>query len=130
MYELSVESEFCAAHALTISGVREQVHGHNWHVTVTIAGDNLDPDGLLCDFHTVEDVLKAVIEPFENADLNAVPPFDRLNPTAEHVARHIAREMAHRLNDSLAPFAQVAAVRVTEARGCSATHRTSPKAST
>ncbi len=128
MYELSVESEFCAAHAPTISGVREQVHGHNWHVTVTIAGDKLDHDGLLCDFHTVEAVLKAVIKPFENADLNAVPSFDRLNQTAEHVARHKAREMDHPLNDSLAPFARVAAVRVTEARGCIATHRTSPKA--
>jgi 6-pyruvoyltetrahydropterin/6-carboxytetrahydropterin synthase len=123
MYELTVDAEFCAAHALTISGVREEVHGHNWRVTVTIAGETLDPDGLLCDFHTVEDVLAAVIEPFDNRDLNAVAPFDRLNPSAEHVARHIAREMAHRLDHTLAPFARIAAVRVTEARGCAATYR-------
>lgn len=123
MYELTIESEFCAAHALTISGVREEVHGHNWHVTVSIGGENLDPDGLLCDFHTAEEVLAAVIEPFHNRDLNKVPPFDGLNPSAEHVARHIAREMSHRLDPSLSPFARVLWARVTEAARCTATYR-------
>lgn len=128
MYELTIESEFCAAHALTISGVREEVHGHNWHVTVAIGGEDLDPDGLLCDFHTAEEVLAAVIEPFNNRDLNAVAPFDRLNPSAEHVARHIAREMSHHLDQSLAPFARVLWARVTEAPKCTATYRMPPKA--
>lgn len=128
MYELTVEDEFCAAHALTISGVREEVHGHNWRVCVAVGGENLDPDGLLCDFHTVEEVLGAVIEPFNNRDLNSVAPFDRLNPSAEHVARYIAREMSHRLDQSLAPFARVLWARVTEARGCTATYRVPTKA--
>src|SRR5690606_34763268 len=30
MYELKVQREFCAAHALMIKGQREPVHGHNW----------------------------------------------------------------------------------------------------
>ena len=128
MYELTVEDEFCAAHALTISGVREEVHGHNWRVCVAVGGENLDPDGLLCDFHTVEEVLAAAIEPFNNRDLNSVAPFDRLNPSAEHVARYIAREMSHRLDQSLAPFARVLWARVTEARGCTATYRVPTKA--
>jgi 6-pyruvoyltetrahydropterin/6-carboxytetrahydropterin synthase len=128
MYELTIEDEFCAAHALTISGVREEVHGHNWRVCVAVGGENLDPDGLLCDFHTVEEVLAAVVEPFNNRDLNSVAPFDRLNPSAEHVARYIAREMSHRLDQSLAPFARVLWARVTEARGCTATYRVPTKA--
>ena len=46
MYELSVESEFCAAHALLIKGVREPVHGHNFRVTLTLEAPSLDADAL------------------------------------------------------------------------------------
>lgn len=123
MYELTVESEFCAAHALVIGGEREVVHGHNWHVTVCVAGPALDGDGLLCDFHQVEKVLGEVIGPFRNANLNLVPPFDRENPSAENVARHVGVELSLRLGPALPPHAGVAWVRVTEATGCAATFR-------
>lgn len=120
MFELTVQSEFCAAHALTISGVRETTHGHNWRVEVVIRGSTLDADGLLCDFHTVEAMLEQVIEPFQNADLNRVEPFLTLNPTAENVAKHIAVSLAELLDSSLAPHARVGGVSVTEAPGCKA----------
>lgn len=120
MFELSVQSEFCAAHALIISGVRETTHGHNWRVEVGIVGSTLDADGLLCDFHTAEAMLEQVIDPFQNADLNRVQPFTTLNPTAENVARHIAQRLVELLDDSLAPHAHVGWVSVTEAPGCKA----------
>ena len=123
MYEITVDREFCAAHALEIQGAREPVHGHNFRVTVTIAGDRLDSDGRLCDFHTVEAVLAEICDPFVNANLNETAPFDRVNPTAELIARHIGDEMASRLDDALAPAARVGAVRVTEATGCAAVYR-------
>lgn len=125
MFEVSVHHEFCAAHALSIAGQRETLHGHNWRVTVRVAGDTLDHDGLLCDFHTVEAVLHDVTEPFQNANLNDVPPFvSGLNPSAEHVARYIATELGKALDGSLAPYARVASVSVTEAPGCVATYHT------
>jgi 6-pyruvoyltetrahydropterin/6-carboxytetrahydropterin synthase len=123
MYEITVDREFCAAHALEIQGTREPLHGHNFHVTVTIAGDKLDSDGLLCDFHTVNAVLKEVCRPFVNANLNETSPFDRVNPTAELIARHIGDQMVNLLEEALAPAARVAAVRVTETTGCAATYR-------
>ena len=87
MFEISIQREFCAAHALLIGGHREIMHGHNWRVTVVIAGGNLDADGLLCDFHTAEDVLSEVVGPFNNANLNECPPFvNGVNPSAEHIA--------------------------------------------
>src|SRR4051812_26313962 len=116
MFEISVETEFCAAHAILIAGSREQTHGHNWHVTVNLAGPALDSDGLLCDFHEVERSLAEVIAPFQNADLNRTPPFADLNPSAENVARHIAVSLDGRLR--LGGRASVRSVRVTEARGC------------
>src|SRR4051812_35540071 len=94
MYELSVEREFCAAHAITMAGQREPMHGHNWRVTVVVAGEKLDANGLLCDFHLIERQLDRVIGQVHNRTLNEIPPFDRINPTAEHVARHFADAVA------------------------------------
>jgi 6-pyruvoyltetrahydropterin/6-carboxytetrahydropterin synthase len=117
MFELRVRREFCAAHALTVRGVREPTHGHNWRVTVVVSGDRLDEDGLLCDFHEVEQQLNAIIAELHNQDLNAVSPFDAVNPTAEHVARHIGES----LNSVLPPGVTLARTAVTEAPGCEAT---------
>ncbi len=123
MFELSIESEFCAAHAIILRGEREPIHGHNWHVTVTLAGPTLDQDGLLCDFHAAEAALEAVIGPWKNADINTKAPFHQLNPSAENIARTIADQMRERLRTILPADARVAAVRVTEAPGCAATYR-------
>ena len=119
MFELTVEREFCAAHAIVMGGEREPVHGHNWRVLVTVAGPSLDDDGLLCDFHALERAVDEVIAPLHNRDLNAVAPFDRLNPTAEHVARHLANAVA----PALPAGVTIAAVSITEAPGCRATFR-------
>ena len=123
MYELTVEARFSAAHAIMIAGTREPLHGHDWLVTVTLAGRELDGDGLLCDFHTVEDTLKGIVRPFRSRNLNEVEPFTRVNPTAEHVARHIFEALHEALDAALAPHAAVVSVRVTESPGCAATYR-------
>jgi 6-pyruvoyltetrahydropterin/6-carboxytetrahydropterin synthase len=119
MYEISIEREFCAAHAIEMRGVQEPVHGHNWHVTAVLAGRDLDADGLLTDFHQLERQIDGILEPLHNADLNATPPFDAVNPTAEHVARYIAESLAEIVADG----ATVSRVSVTEAPGCTATYR-------
>jgi 6-pyruvoyltetrahydropterin/6-carboxytetrahydropterin synthase len=130
VYEVEVEGEFCAAHAILIKGEPEPLHGHNWRVRVTVAGANLDADGLLCDFHIVERALKTLIAAWNNRSLNEVEPFFvggrlRLNPTAEHVARAIADGLIADLRGKLPKggrSAAVTAVRVTEAPGCAATY--------
>jgi len=122
MYEIRVEHEFAAAHALSISGAREPVHGHNWRVTLTITGAALDDDGLLADFHTIEHALGEICAPFHNANLNETPPFDRVNPSAGLVARHIADALAEQLDPALAPHARVTSVTITEAPRCRATY--------
>jgi 6-pyruvoyltetrahydropterin/6-carboxytetrahydropterin synthase len=123
MFELTVETVFSAAHAIVIGGAREPVHGHDWRVTACIAGESVDEQGLLVDFHAVEEHLTGVIGPFRNADLNRTPPFDRVNPTAENVARHIATALSDRLGAGLRRGVRVAWVRVTEAPGCAVTYR-------
>lgn len=123
VYEITIEDEFCAAHAIVIRGEREPVHGHNWKVSVTVAGESVDRDGLLLDFHALEKAVREILSPFRNNDLNATPPFDRTNPTAELVAKHIG----DRVNEWLMPLykglLRANAVRVTEAPGCSVVYR-------
>lgn len=119
VFELIVQREFCAAHAIVMRGEREPVHGHNWRVEVAVAGETLDDDGLLCDFHVLERALDAVIEPFRNRNLNATPPFDAINPTAEHIAQHIGES----LTPSLPSGVSLTSVSITEAPGCRATYR-------
>ncbi|MBO6512530.1 MAG: 6-carboxytetrahydropterin synthase [Phycisphaerales bacterium] len=122
MFTIQVTHEFCAAHALHILGADEPIHGHNFVTTATIAGQTLDDDGLLCDFHTVQAQLIDICHPFTNQNLNDTPPFDSLNPTAELIAKHIADELAGRLDASLSPHAQVHSVTITEAPNCKATY--------
>jgi len=116
MFELEVRRIFSAAHALLLRGEREVLHGHDWQVDLTVATDGLDADELAFDFHQLERTLDEVLQPFQSANLNATPPFDRLNPSAEAVARHVAHEVARRLPTGV----RVQAVRVTEAPGCAA----------
>ena len=68
----------------------------------------------LCDFHLLERALDAIIGPLEGQDLNRTEPFDRLPPTAEHVADYIARNMSR----TLPPTVAMSRVDVTEAPGC------------
>lgn len=119
MYELTIESRFSAAHALTIAGQREPTHGHDFHVTVTVGGEALDGDGLLCDFHTLEEALVLITGRLHTRNLNETAPFDRINPTAELLARHIADELAPMLVGDL----RLVSVRVTEAPGCAAIYK-------
>lgn len=123
MFLIEVESEFSAAHAIAIRGERERIHGHNFRVTVAIAGERLDDDGLLCDFHEVERHLAEVVGPFKDGDLNGTPPFDRRNPTAERIAEHIAVSLSERLGCARRADLWIESVRVTEATGCAATCR-------
>jgi 6-pyruvoyltetrahydropterin/6-carboxytetrahydropterin synthase len=122
VYRIRVQGGFSAAHALLIGGERERLHGHDWRVTAIVAGPALDADGLLCDFHAVERALAVITTGFHNTNLNEQRPFiDRVNPSAENVARHIADRL--RASLTLPAGARLEAVRVTEAPGCEAEYR-------
>lgn len=135
VFQLEIQTHFSAAHAITMNGVVEPLHGHDWHVTAVIEGEQLDPDGLLVDFHWLQKELAAIIGPFQNQNLNDVEPFSLgVNPTAEHVAGHIGQSLSDRLEtwSQNQPkdgrhLPRLARVRVTEAVGCAAVFVVSPQ---
>ena len=116
-FDITIKSTFSAAHALRFNDSVEPLHGHDWRVTLSVGAVSLDDLGLVCDFHTIERVLKEIIRPFRNANLNEVPPFDTVNPTAERVAEYIGSSVAERVDTD---HARVLWCRVTEAPGCAA----------
>jgi len=121
-FAIEVETSFAAAHAIVLGGARERLHGHNWRVQVSVAGDSLDHEELLCDFHAVEGFLRDAVAPFRDGNLNETPPFDRINPTAEALALHVQRALSLRVS-TLSPRLRVEWTRVTEAPGCVAVAR-------
>ena len=95
MFEVSAEETFAAGHSLrNYHGKCENVHGHNYRVRVTLAGADLDHAGLLVDFVEIKRLLRAIIEKLDHQFLNDVQPFDKLNPSAENMARYFHEEMA------------------------------------
>lgn len=121
MFEITVEETFAAGHALrNYRGKCENVHGHNYRVQVTLAGEELDAAGLLVDFVEVKQALHAVVDRLDHQFLNDVPPFDELNPSAENMARHIFEELGKGLPRGRAA---VTAVKLWETDTASATYR-------
>jgi 6-pyruvoyltetrahydropterin/6-carboxytetrahydropterin synthase len=98
MYDLQVKAHFDAAHALHgYPGECRRLHGHTWDVEAVVRGSNLDDIGIVYDFKRLKEDLAAVLDPLDHAYLNDVPPFDRLNPTAENLARYVYERLAERV---------------------------------
>jgi 6-pyruvoyltetrahydropterin/6-carboxytetrahydropterin synthase len=94
-FEITATRHFAAAHQLRLyDGSLEPLHGHNWQVRVTVGAEQLDSIGVVMDFHELESLLDALVQPLHNSHLNEVEPFKfDLNPSTENVARHIGRSL-------------------------------------
>jgi len=123
MFEVTIEETFAAGHALrNYRGKCENVHGHNYRCQVTLEGAELDDTGLLVDFVELKRVVHGVLDRMDHQWLNDFPPFDKLNPSAENMARFIYEQVAGGLaRDGV----RVAAVKLWETDTASATYRPS-----
>src|SRR5687768_13681334 len=118
MFEVTVSGWFAAAHQLRLaSGALEPLHGHNWMVRVTFAGQTLDGMGVLLDFTLIKPRLDAVLAEFHDRHLNELPAFHERNPSAENVAVVIAERIAS------GGAGSPACVEVEETPGCFARYR-------
>jgi len=99
-YKLKVSSHFSSSHQLrNYRGKCENLHGHNFIVEVMIEGTKLDSEiEYLLDFKTLKQMLKQIIEPLDHIHLNDFPPFDKINPSSENLARYIYKEMEKQLS--------------------------------
>ena len=94
MFAVTVEHKFSAGHSLrNYHGRCENVHGHNWKVEVEVTGQELDSAGMLVDFLLLKKLIDGAVDPLDHQFLNDVPPFDKVNPSAENIARHLHEEL-------------------------------------
>lgn len=99
---LTVETHFCASHRLfnpalsqeenlEIYGIcaRDNGHGHNWVLQVSITGDVPEETGMILDMKKLKDLITLeIIDKVDHYHLNHDVEFLKgVNPTAENVGR-------------------------------------------
>ena len=77
-------------------------HGHNYVVEVSLSGEPDPVTGMVLDLKELKDILnQEIVEPYDHRFLNyEVPPFDRLVPTTENIARDIWNRLEPRLRSA------------------------------
>lgn len=101
MYELTVQRTFSAAHYLRdYHGPCARLHGHNYRVEITVAGEKLQENGMLMDFGLLKSLCDDVLSRLDHQCLNELPEFAQQNVTAENLAALIYQWMAERLSSS------------------------------
>ena len=121
MFELKIITRFAAAHQLKmVSEKCENLHGHNWKIEVCVAGEKLNPAGVLVDFGELKHRVAHIIEKLDHKFLNDVDYFHGGHPpSSENVARFIAQELQATNND---PFVKVTRVTAWESDDACATY--------
>jgi 6-pyruvoyltetrahydropterin/6-carboxytetrahydropterin synthase len=123
IFEVSIETHFCAAHALReYKGATEPVHGHNFKVIVTVSGKNVDRAGMAIDFLDLKPVIDEEVGRLHYGFLNEnVAEFrdGKLSPSAENIALVLFQNIGKRLPKNV----KMSSVQVFESPGCSATYR-------
>lgn len=90
VFEISIQKTFSSAHRLrNYNGQCEAVHGHNWKVEVFVRAKDPNPLGLAMDFKDLKDITRNILSDLDHKYLNEVPPFDKINPSSENIARYL-----------------------------------------
>lgn len=89
MYTVIKRMEISASHSLRLSypSKCENLHGHNWIITVYCRSAELNADGMVTDFSLIKKRVKSCLD---HQNLNEVLPF---NTTAENIARWICEQI-------------------------------------
>ena len=91
MYYIKKTLEISGSHYLKLSRQSkcENLHGHNWIVTVYCKAKERDQDGMLVDFTEVKALIHGYLD---HQDFNSRLDF---NPIAENIARWIVDRVPH-----------------------------------
>ena len=127
MYEITKTADFCAAHLLRgHPGLCGRLHGHNYRLEVVIRGRELDRLDMLVDFYALDEALRPILARVDHRNLNEIPPFDTVNPTAEAIAAWFHRKLRPVVSEISGGRASLAAVRLWETPDACVTYTEDP----
>jgi len=99
-FEVMIERNFSSAHQLRgYKGKCENLHGHNYKIEIYARGGELDNIGLLVDFVELKAAADEVVTYLDHRNINELPPFDELQPSAENLAKYVLERVAKRVGD-------------------------------
>lgn len=102
MYKIAVKTHFDSAHLIrNHNGRCRNLHGHRWDMEVVFSGGELDEMGMIIDFKDIKKILKEITDKYDHHNLNEIPPFDVINPTAENLSRIIFQEIKKRTPEAI-----------------------------
>jgi 6-pyruvoyltetrahydropterin/6-carboxytetrahydropterin synthase len=98
MFVVTVQAHYDSAHYLrNYKGKCERLHGHRYVVELALATEQLDRAGIAFDFVDIKRELRELADYLDHENLNDLPPFDELEPSAENQAKYFYEEMKRRL---------------------------------
>lgn len=98
VYVISTQAHYDAAHSLrNHPGKCARLHGHRYVVEVALQARELDGAGMAMDFSDLKAILRELAERLDHQNLNEIPPFDRVESSAENQARWFFEEIRARL---------------------------------
>ena len=119
MYILQAETHFDSAHHLVgYQGKCSNLHGHRWRVVVRVEAEKVNEIGIAIDFKDLKLCLKEAGDLFDHQNINEIPPFDKINPTAENLSEFFY----DRINKALPDEVKIKEVTVWESDTCSVTY--------
>ncbi|MBW5290738.1 MAG: 6-pyruvoyl tetrahydrobiopterin synthase [Candidatus Ruthia sp. Asou_11_S2] len=99
MFALKIVTDFASAHSLRdYPGDCSRLHGHNWQVEMMVVARKLNSNGIAIDFREIKKQTKVVVKRLDHQYLNEIAPFDKLNPTAENIAKYFFDEVGQLIN--------------------------------
>jgi 6-pyruvoyltetrahydropterin/6-carboxytetrahydropterin synthase len=103
MFVVTVQAHYDSAHFLrNYKGKCERLHGHRYVVELALARSELNEAGIAFDFVDVKKNLRSVADRLDHENLNDLPPFTELEPSAENQARYFYDEMKRLLPAEMA----------------------------
>jgi len=122
VYTVAVKRELNARHFLTVGDDEQErrPHAHQYRVEIRLEGPDLDEDGYLADICEIEALLDGLLKRYRDKILNFQPAFSGLNPSLEHFARILCRDMRQRISNR---GLSAVTVRIWESEGAWAQYR-------
>jgi 6-pyruvoyltetrahydropterin/6-carboxytetrahydropterin synthase len=115
VYEVSKDFLFSASHQIRMHGGKcERLHGHNWRVRLHARASSLNRLGMVVDFADLYRIGSELCARFDHQNMNEVPPFVEVNPTAENVSRYLYEEANRALAQAEGPRVVITRVEVWE----------------